>query len=58
MRAKGLGARVIVTEFDLIKAIAGIILAGKTHMQTRKLAVLSRKLTGSFRDIIRVSVIV
>ena len=34
------------------------ILAGKTLIRTRKLAVLSRKLTGSFRDNIRVSVII
>ena len=34
------------------------ILAGKTHIQTRKLAVLSRKPAGSFRDNIGVSVIV
>ena len=34
------------------------ILAGKTHIQTRKLAVLSRKFAGSFRDNIRVSVII
>ena len=34
------------------------ILSGKTHIQTRKLPVLSRKQDGSFRDNIRVSVIV
>ena len=34
------------------------ILAGKTHIQTRKLPVLSRKQDGSFRDSIRVSVII
>ena len=34
------------------------ILSGKTHIQTRKLPVLSRKPDGSFRDNIRVSVIV
>ena len=34
------------------------ILAGKTHIQTRKLPVLSRKPAGRFRDNIRVSVII
>ena len=34
------------------------ILAGKTHIQTRKLPVLSRKQDGSFRDNIGVSVII
>ena len=34
------------------------ILSGKTHIQTRKLPVLSRKLAGSFRDNIRVSMFV
>ena len=34
------------------------ILAGKTHIQTRKLAVLSRKQNGSFRDNTGVSVII